>query len=124
MVLCGRHEPPRWNLPKGTPDEGESLEETALREVREETGLDADIEASLGIINYWFVSQDKRVRFNKTVHFYLMALKGGCTDQHDPEFDVVRWFPAEEGLKNLTYASEAKVLEKALTMVRNKVEGR
>ena len=122
MVLCGRNEPPRWSLPKGTPDEGESLEETALREVREETGFTTIIEAPLGDIKYWFVSADRRVRFNKTVYFYLMIPTGGCTDLHDPEFDEVRWFPAEEGLKTLSYFNEVKVLEKALALVRSKVE--
>ena len=120
-VLCGRIEPARWSLPKGTPDAGESLEETALREVREETGLHPVIEAPLGNINYWFVSPDKRVRFNKTVHFYLMAPTGGCTDEHDPEFDEVRWFPADVGIKTLTYTSEARLLEKAVSIIRDKV---
>ena len=121
-VLCGRREPPRWSLPKGTPDEGESLEETALREVREETGFSTVIEEPLGNINYWFVSPDRRVRFNKTVHFYLMSPTGGGPELHDPEFDEVRWFLAEEGLNTLTYASEAKVLEKALALIRSKIE--
>ena len=119
-ALCGRKEPKRWSLPKGTPDKGESLEETALREVREETGLEVAIEAPIGSINYWFVSPDSRVHCNKTVHFYFMAHKGGSTDQHDPEFDEVRWFPSEESLKNLSYANEAKVLEKALAMIRER----
>ena len=120
-VLCGLTVPRRWSLPKGTPDEGESLEETALREVREETGIEAQIEAPLGHINYWFLSSDRQVRYNKTVHFYLMAPIGGCTDQHDPEFDEVRWFPAEEGFKTLTYGNEARVLEKALALIRTRV---
>ena len=119
-VLCGRREPLRWSLPKGTPDKGESLEETALREVREETGLEVAIEARIGDINYWFAHSGNRVPSNKTVHFYLMAHKGGATDQHDPEFDEVRWFPSEKALKSLTYVNEAKVLEKALTMIRDR----
>ena len=121
-ILCGRIEPARWSLPKGTPEALESLEETALREVREETGLHPVIEAPLGNINYWFVSPDKRVRYNKTVHFYLMIPTGGCTDEHDPEFDEVRWFPADVGIRTLTYASEAKLLEKAVSMIRDRVE--
>ena len=120
-ILCGRIEPARWSLPKGTPEALESLEETALREVREETGLHPVIEAPLGNINYWFLSPDKRVRYNKTVHFYLMAPTGGCTDEHDPEFDEVRWFPAELGIRTLTYASEAKLLEKAVSLIRDRV---
>ncbi len=119
-VLCGRREPLRWSLPKGTPDKGESLEETALREVREETGLDVAIEAPLGNINYWFVGPVNGVRYNKTVHFYLMTHKGGSTDRHDPEFDEVRWFSSEEeALRRLSYANEANVLEKALAMIRD-----
>ena len=119
-ALCGRREPMRWSLPKGTPDQGESLEETALREVREETGLEVQIEAPIGSINYWFVSSDSRANCNKTVHFYLMNDTGGSTDLHDPEFDEVQWFPIEDALKALTYANEANVLEKALKIIKDK----
>ena len=123
-LLCGRIDPPMWSLPKGTPDEGESLEETALREVMEETGMETHIEASLGHTNYWFLSPDHQVRYYKTVHFYLLSTKGGCTDKHDNEFDEVRWFPIEDGLKILTYSNEATVLKKAHTIVLSKeVEG-
>ena len=119
-VLCGRSEPLRWSLPKGTPDKGETLEETALREVREETGLDVAIEAPIGNIHYWFVTPHDRVHCNKTVHFYLMAHKGGSTDRHDPEFDEVRWFPSSEAVKTLAYANEVHVMEKALAMIEDK----
>ena len=119
-VLCGRRQPARWSLPKGTPDKGESLEETALREVREETGLEVAIEAAIGSINYWFVTPDDRVRCNKTVHFYLMAYKGGSTDRHDPEFDDVEWFPLEKAQKSVSYANEARMLDKALDMIRER----
>ena len=120
MVLCGRLTPMRWSLPKGTPDKGESLEQTALREVREETGLDVAMEAPIGSINYWFVAPNDRVSCNKTVHFYLMKHQGGSTDRHDPEFDEVRWFSSEEALRSLTHANEVKVLEKALDMITHK----
>ena len=116
VVLCGRREPERWSLPKGTPDVGESLEETAIREVQEETGLKVAIEAPLGSITYWFVRPEDRCRCHKTVHFYLMAPQGGALDRHDPEFDVVRWFPTEEALRVITYPNEVKVVEKALTL--------
>jgi 8-oxo-dGTP pyrophosphatase MutT (NUDIX family) len=107
----------RWCLAKGTPDAGETLEQTALREVREETGLEVEIDGSLGSIDYWFADRGKDVRYHKTVHFYLMVPVGGATDQHDPEFDVVQWFEAEDALKNLAYANEVNVLKRALDMI-------
>ena len=116
-VLCGRSQPVRWSLAKGTPDGGETLEQTALREVREETGLEVEIEGSLGCIDYWFADWGKDIRYHKTVHFYLMAPVGGDTDQHDPEFDVVQWFDAEDALKNLAYANEVNVLQRALDLI-------
>ena len=137
-VLCGRHGPPqagprseiggeslpegdlsnvRWSLAKGTPDPGETLEETALREVREETGLEVEIDAPIGSIEYWFAERGGNVRFHKTVHFYLMAPQGGATSQHDPEFDVVQWFPYDQALENACYANEVEVLRKALKLI-------
>ena len=116
-VLCGRSQPVRWSLAKGTPDPGETLEQTALREVREETGLEVEIDGSLGSIDYWFADRGKDVRYHKTVHFYLMVPVGGDTDRHDPEFDVVKWFNAEDALRSLAYANEANMLQRALTMI-------
>ena len=116
-VLCGRSQPVRWSLAKGTPDDGETLEQTALREVREETGLEVEIDGALGSIDYWFADRGKDVRYHKTVHFYLMAPVGGATDEHDPEFDVVQWFDAEEALKTLAYANEVHVLQRALDLI-------
>ncbi len=116
-VLCGRGQPLRWSLAKGTPDTGESLEQTALREVREETGLEVEMDGSLGSIDYWFADRGKGVRYHKTVHFYLMVPVGGSTEQHDPEFDVVRWFNAEEALNILAYPNEIAVVQRALTLI-------
>ncbi len=117
VVLCGRDEPVRWSLPKGTPDPGETLEETALREVQEETGLEPVIEDRIRSIDYWFSDKDNEVRYHKTVHFYLMRCVGGDTSLHDPEFDVVRWFTYEDGVVNLAYPNEADVLRKAFNLI-------
>ena len=119
-VLCGRSQPVRWSLAKGTPDPGETLEQTALREVREETGLEVEIDGSLGSIEYWFADRSKDVRYHKTVHFYLMVPVGGNTDQHDPEFDVVQWFKTEDALNTLAYPNEVNVLQRALTLIAEK----
>jgi 8-oxo-dGTP pyrophosphatase MutT (NUDIX family) len=100
-----------WCLPKGTPDSGETLEETALREAREETGLAVEIDESLGSIEYFFVR--RQVRFHKTVHYFLMRPIGGSTADHDAEFDEVRWAQLEEAREVLTYPTERLVLERA-----------
>ena len=112
VALCGRLKTGLWALPKGTPNGVESLEETALREVREETGLDVEIAASLGHIEYWFTRDAERI--HKRVYFYLMRPCGGSFDDHDPEFDVVRWASATEALDALTYPSEREVLRRAM----------
>ena len=117
VVLCGRDEPIRWSLAKGTPDHGETLEETALREVQEETGLEPVIEERIRSIDYWFSSKDDDVRYHKTVHFYLMRAIGGDTSLHDPEFDVVQWFPYEEAVARLAYPNEADVLRQANDLI-------
>ena len=122
-VLCGRDNPVRWSLAKGTPDPGETLEQTALREVREETGLETIIEEPIKSIDYWFSDREGAVRYHKTVHFYLMAPVGGHTNQHDPEFDVVEWFPCSEALNRLAYANEAEVLQRALDLIARREPG-
>ncbi len=104
-----------WALPKGTPDSGETLEETALRETREETGLEVEIEAPIGSIRYFFVRGS--TRFHKTVHFYVMRPIGGALDLHDREFDEVRWAPVAEGLALLTHATERSMVERAVKLI-------
>ena len=123
-VLCGRTNPVRWSLAKGTPDPGETLEQTALREVREETGLEVELGAALGSIEYWFDDPDQPdVRYHKTVHFYLMSPVGGHIDQHDPEFEVVQWFGMDEALDAITYDNEAGVLRRAAAMIQPEQQG-
>ncbi len=119
----GSGEEVRWSLAKGTPDAGETLEETALREVREETGLDVEMQAPIKSIDYWFADRGGDVRYHKTVHFYLMTPVGGDTSLHDPEFDVVEWFPSERALEVLQYANEVEVLRRALELISLRKEG-
>lgn len=112
-----RDEAFRWSLAKGTPDPGETMEETALREVREETGLEVEIDSPLGSIEYWFMGREHDVRYHKIVHFYLMVPVGGDFTFHDPEFDVVRWFSSDEALGKLAYINEADVLRRAIDFI-------
>ena len=122
VVLCRRNDPPLWALPKGTPEAGETREQTAVREVTEETGLEVEPKGFIDDIVYWFVRPSDRVRYHKTVAFYLMSATGGDTSLHDHEFDEARWLPAAEALEIMTYGNEVRVVEKSLSMASE--EGR
>src|SRR5437773_1824676 len=93
VLLCGRTAAGLWGLPKGTPMPGETLEETASREVREETGFDVCIERKVGQVEYWFTRAEQGKRFHKRVHYFLMQPTGGSLDRHDHEYDTVVWCP-------------------------------
>ena len=99
----------------------ETLEQTALREVREETGLEVELEAPISSITYWFADRESSVKFRKTVHFYLMVPVGGDTGLHDPEFDVVQWFSFDEALGALAYPNEAGVLRQAGELISRQI---
>ena len=121
-VLCGRDLPVRWSLAKGTPDDNETLEQTAVREVREETGLDVELLEPINNIEYWFSDKNAGVKYHKTVYFYLMAMVGGNTDRHDVEFDVVQWFALSEALQRLNYDNEVQVLKRASELIELRLE--
>jgi 8-oxo-dGTP pyrophosphatase MutT (NUDIX family) len=103
-----------WTLPKGTPDGAETTEETALREVTEETGLQVRILELVGAIEYWFVQRGSRI--HKTVHYFLMEATGGELSAHDHEFDEVRWVPLPEAEALMTFETERQIVERALPL--------
>jgi ADP-ribose pyrophosphatase YjhB (NUDIX family) len=111
IVICGRETDGVWGLPKGTPDEGESLEEAAVREVSEETGLETEIVKKIGIAEYWFARNG--IRYHKWVHHYLMRATGGSTADHDLEYDRVEWVPIEEALRTLTFDNDKEIVRQA-----------
>jgi 8-oxo-dGTP pyrophosphatase MutT (NUDIX family) len=100
-----------WTLPKGTPKAGESREETAIREVEEETGLEVRITGPLDSIEYGFVQSGTRI--NKTVHYFMMEPTGGDLARHDHEFDEVRWIPFDTAASTLTFETERALVARA-----------
>ncbi len=113
VVGCRRRERDgvTWTLPKGTPQGGESLQETALREVGEETGLDVRITGPLDSIEYSFVQSGARI--HKTVHYFLMEPVGGDLARHDHEFEQVRWISLEDAPNLLTFDTERALVAHA-----------
>ncbi|MGA5462533.1 NUDIX hydrolase [Mycobacterium sp. NPDC050041] len=100
-----------WSLPKGHIELGETAEQTAIREVAEETGIQGSVLAALGSIDYWFVTEGRRV--HKTVHHYLMRFLGGELSDEDVEVTEVAWVPLKELPSRLAYADERRLAEVA-----------
>lgn len=118
LVVGARRRDPdifTWTLPKGTPNAGETREQTAVREVAEETGLEVRISDVLDSIEYWFIQRGTRI--HKTVHYFLMEPIGGDLDRHDHEFDKVRWVRFDEAGELLTFETERALVARAAEIV-------
>ena len=105
-----------WGLPKGLIEPGEDPSATAVREVREETGLEAEIVEDLGDISYFYVWEGVRIR--KSVRFFLMRATGGDISLHDHEMEEVRWYPLEDAPGTTSFKSEREVLAKATAILK------
>ena len=109
-------------LPKGGPNHGEAPEVTAVREVREETGLTAVVRTQLGDVVYWYRRSGRRVR--KTVRFFLCDYVEGSTDDHDHEVTEARWIPLLEAGDALTYPGEREMVQRAIGVLTRSAEDR
>ena len=109
----------RWQLPKGLIDADETPEIAALREVREEAGIETDALAPIEKIEYWYVGENRgeRVRFHKSVHFFLLAYRSGAVENHDAEVAEARWVITAEAVQMLAFKSEKEVVEKAVKLL-------
>ena len=116
VSVGGQH---RWQLPKGLVDKGENPEVTAVREAREEGGVNSEIVQHIETVEYWYAGLENgiRVRFHKRVHFYLMKYLSGDTKDHDWEVNEARWVPIEDAAAQLAFDNERRVMERARELV-------
>ena len=111
----------RWQLPKGVIDPGETPEQAALREVREEAGIDCELLEPLERIEYWFFGSydGERKRYHKFVHFFLMKYVSGDIADHDHEVAEVRWVSLPEASETLAFKDEKRMIELAAARVNS-----
>ena len=107
-----------WAFPKGRVNLGESLEETAKREIQEETGYQVEVKGKVAEINYYFHWKENNTVYHKRVHFFLMSLVNDSPGPRDSEVDDVQWFFLGDAKKKLTYLNEKNVLGKAEGLLR------
>jgi 8-oxo-dGTP pyrophosphatase MutT (NUDIX family) len=119
VALISVGNPPRWQLPKGLVDRGETPEVAAVREVREEAGIEAKIFEKIETVEYWYQAkvEGKRVRYHKFVHFFLMLYVAGNVTEHDHEVNEARWVEIGAALELIAFKSERGVLEKAVSIL-------
>ena len=115
IALISVGSPPRWQLPKGLIAKGEAPETAALREVREEAGIDARVDALIEKVEYWYqaTSAGERIRYHKFVYFFLMWYVDRDVRDHDHEVNEAKWFRVEDALASLAFRSERGIVERA-----------
>jgi 8-oxo-dGTP pyrophosphatase MutT (NUDIX family) len=103
-------------LPKGHPERDESPADAALREVREEAGVEARLVEKLGDVRYWYMREGRRIA--KVVSFFLLAYVSGEVSDHDREVQDARWLELEQAARELTYPGEREMVARALSRIR------
>lgn len=121
LILLAQHSLHHgWVFPKGLIGdtiEGESKESTAVREVEEETGVQARILQELSPVSYWYQFENEKIK--KTVYYFVMEHTGGDTTKHDDEMENVEWLPMQDVEHRLTYPSDKKVWQEASILLKS-----
>ena len=119
VALISVGEDNRWQLPKGLVDKGESTEDAAIREVREEAGIDTEIVTRIDTVEYWYFWKEngQRIRYHKFVYFYMLRYKSGDARDHDHEVNDARWVDIDDANKMLAFDNEKKIMEKAKELI-------
>ncbi len=104
-----------WSLPKGHIEAGETREETAAREIAEETGIEGKVLAELGSIDFTFVADGRRI--HKTVHHFILERTGGSVSTEDVEVADVAWVAVADVQARLTYADERRLMDRVPTLL-------
>ena len=119
VALISVGEENRWQLPKGLVDKGESTEDAAIREVREEAGIETEIMTRIDKVEYWYFWKEngQRIRYHKFVYFYLLRYKAGDVRDHDREVNDARWVDIDNAIEMLAFDSEKKIMEKAKELI-------
>jgi len=118
VALISVGNPPRWQLPKGLIDAGETPEAAAVREVREEAGIAATPAGLIEKVEYWYQSKrgNERIRYHKFVNFFLMWYESGDVSAHDHEVNEARWFSVAEAIPALAFRSERTIVQRAVEL--------
>ncbi len=119
ILVCQHSQHHGWVFPKGLigdhkKEEGE--EDTAIREVKEETGIEAKIIKPLTPVTYWYAFENEKIK--KTVYYFLMEYLSGDISKHDKEMENVEWIKASEVDKKLTYSSDKKVWQQTKSLIK------
>jgi 8-oxo-dGTP pyrophosphatase MutT (NUDIX family) len=119
IALISVGENARWQLPKGLIDKGEAPEAAAVREVREEAGIECEPIERIDKIDYWYnwTEGTRKFRYHKFVYFYLLGYKSGDVRNHDHEVNEAKWFELNEAVRALAFDTERKIVERAKQMI-------